>query len=184
MQDQAALIRSTAAQLLAAANTIAGPRVEQERVDGVTEGDTPRLIVFADQSAQTDSQAGTALNFQVTVNIVVQALVEDAILADAVGKLDTLTAQVKAALFTAPAFTMLMQNVASYRVTASYKQGGAYIAGDARILITGTWRETYNPAEATLLSGLNTTGTIGNAGTMSSEGRASSTIKSQFLTGG
>lgn len=165
-QDQAALIRSTTANILLAANTLAGDRVEQERVDGVAEGDTPRLIVMADQTAQTDSQAGTALTFQVTANLIVQALVEDTLLSNVVAKLDTLTAQIKDALFCDPAFTMLFQNVSSFRVVSLFKDGGAYITGDAHILISGTWREVYNPNPTTLLSGLNAKLAIGSTGTL------------------
>ena len=168
LRDQAALIRFTTAQILRAAGAIAGDRVEQERVEGVAEGDTPRLIIFADQTAQTDSQAGTALTFTATINLVIQALVEDANLSDALDKLDTLTAQVKDTLFAAPTFTTLLQNVSSFRVTSTFKKGGAYTTGDARILITGTWRETYNPVAGPKLSGLNANMPIGHAGTVQS----------------
>lgn len=168
-QDQAALIRSTTAAILLAANTIAGTRVEQERTDPVAEGDTPHLIVQADQSAQTDSQAGTALTFVVTSNLIIQALVEDADLPAAVAKLDTLTEQVKDALFTSPQFTMLMQNVASFRVLSTFKSGSAYIVGDARIIITGTWRETYNPNVGVPFGGVNVKAKIGNGPTVVAE---------------
>lgn len=168
LRDRAALIRSTTADILLAGNTIAGARVEQERVDGIAEGDTPRVIVIADQSAQTASPAGTALTFTVTLNLVIQAIVEDTDLSAAVAKLDTLTVQIKTMLLTAPAFTTLFSNVDSFRVTSSFKQGGAYITGDARILITGTWYEIYNPVPGPKLSAVNGSTPVGNAGTIHS----------------
>lgn len=161
-QDQAALIRSTVAQILVAADTIAADRVEQERVDSVESGDSPRIVIIADHTAQTDSQGGTAVVFQVTLNLSIQMLVEDARLVGVLAKADTLTAQVKNALFCAPAFTTLVQNVASYRVVSAFKQGGDYIQGDVRLMITATWRETYNPA-ASPLSTIHATTTIGIA---------------------
>ncbi len=168
-QDQAALIRSTVAAILIGANTIAADRVDQERVDTIESGDSPRIIIIADHTANTDSQGGTAVVFQVTLNLSIQMLVEDAALTGVLAKADTLTAQVKNALFCAPAFTMLIQNIASYRVVSAFKQGGDYIQGDVRLMVTATWREIYNPTPGLALSAIGVTTAIGNDDTIVSQ---------------
>ena len=151
-QDHAALIRSTTTAILAAAGTIAGTSVDQERIDPIEPGDMPRLIVFMDQSGETDSQAGPAVRFKMTGNLTIQALVQRARLADAVTDLDTLVAQTKYALLTSTPWVELTSNVPTLRVTSTFKSGGDYVTGDARLQITAIWFETYNPDVTTPLN--------------------------------
>ncbi len=176
LQDQAATIRATTAAILLAAGTLAGDAVEQERIDPLQPGDAPRLVVFADQSGQTDSTAGTAVRFTVTCNLTIQALAQRSRLADVLGDLDTLVFQTKAALFCDPVFVTLASNIASVRVTSTYKDGGDWITGDARIQITMSWFETYQPNPTTVLSGLDVTTRL--------PGSSGPTIYSEFLTTG
>ena len=159
-QDRAALLRSTTADVLRVAGTIAGTAVEQERVDPIAPGDTPRLVVFLDQTAETDSPAGTAIRFKVTANLTIQALVQRAQLPDAVADLDTLIAQVKYALLTDTAWVELTGTVTTLRVTSSFRSGGDYITGDARIQMTLIWMEIYNPDAITPLNTIMATGTL------------------------
>lgn len=173
LQDHAAKLRDTTGHLLLAARTLAGDRVEQERIDAIQPGDTPRLVVFADQSGQTNSQAGGPPRFVVTCNLTIQALVQHAKLADVLRDLDTLTAQVKLALLCDPAWVILASNIATLRVTSAYKPGGDYITGDARIQITTSWFEQYDPNLTTRLSGVDLQTAI-------SQGE---TIVSQFIPG-
>jgi hypothetical protein len=154
--------------------TLAGSRVQEERIDDIAYGDTPRIVIFADQNGQTESQAGTAVRFQVTINLVIQALVQHADLDATRDDLDTLVAQIKNTLFSAPSITTAMENIASFRVVSTFKGSGEGITGDARIQVTGTWRETYNPTLGPALSGLNVTTEVG----------AAAPVQSQFLPEG
>jgi hypothetical protein len=175
LRDQAATIRATAARVLAAAGTLAASRVEQERIDEIAYGEGPRLIIFADQNAQTESQGGTAVRFTVTINLVIQALVQHATLDAARDDLDTIVAQTKTALLCNSEFVTLMENIASIRIVSSFKSGGEGITGDARIQLTGTWREIYQPQPGPALSLIAAKTTeIGHT----------PTIESQFTPGG
>jgi hypothetical protein len=180
LRDRAAAVRFTTASILAAADTLAGGRVEEERIDEIAYGDTPRLIVFADQNAQTESQGGSAVRFVVTVNLVIQALVQHATLDAARDNIDTIVLQIKTALLCNTTFVLTMENIVSYRIVSTFKGGGEGITGDARIQITGTWREIYQPVPGPPLSaiGVNTSqpGTAGTGNT--------ATIVSQFIPGG
>jgi hypothetical protein len=143
--DLAVEIRDRAVQVLIEQNTLAGDRVEAERVDPVESGDTPRIIVFADETANTDSQAGTAPAFGVTLNLAIDCLVEHAQRVDVMRALDLLVYQVKEALFGDAAWVKLSQNLGSYRTARKFEGRNNLILGTARILIACTWRATYRP---------------------------------------
>lgn len=164
MQDQATEIREAAVASLLAYQTIAGDRVESERVDPVESGDTPRLIVMADDAAEGISRGGAAPAFRTTLTLMIHAQVEHAQRGDAVAALDTLIAQVKDALLGDPDWVRLSENIPSLRVTRSFKGDNARIIGDGRIVITCTWIEIYPPRITTPLSTVTLT-TIKPAGT-------------------
>ena len=155
--DQLAQIRDTAVAILLAANTDAADRVERERIDATQPGDTPRLIIYADDDAQSEAPAGTAPRFHVTGTLIIQMLVEAARKDDAVSRLDNLVQQVKLGLFCQPSFTTLCDQIASYKVSRSFKDSSSLIVGDARMQITLTWRETYEPDLTTELTAINLT---------------------------
>lgn len=164
-QDHAAALRCLTWSILTAAGTDAGDRVEQERIDPVQDGDVPRLVIFMDQSGQTDSPAGGPPRFTVTAQLTIQALVQDARLPRAVIALDRLVAQTKYVLLCNPDWVRMATNIQTIRVTNSFKGGGDLITGDARIQITMTWWETYAP-DTVALSGIDMTGTIGAGHTL------------------
>ena len=159
-QDRAALLRSTTAQILAAAGTLAGTAVEEERIDPIEPGDTPRIVIFCDQSGDTDSQAGTNPRFKVTANLTIQAITQRARQADVLADLDTMVAQIKYALFCNPAWIALTQTIATFRVASSFKTGGDYVTGDARLQLTLTWFESYEPDITTPFSTIRVTTTL------------------------
>ncbi len=75
-KDQTATLRdATVATLLAYGVTVDGGAVpvEAERIDPVEIQDVPRIVVYTDDSASTDSRGGTAPDFAVTAQIIVQA---------------------------------------------------------------------------------------------------------------
>ena len=145
MQDYATQIREAAVASLIAYGTLAGSSVESERVDKVAPGDMPRLLVFGDDEASGQSEAGGPPVFEVTLTLVVQALVERAQKPDAVADLDTMIAQIKDALLSDPVWVKMSARIGSVRVTRAFRGEDQQIIGDARVQITCLCRETYPP---------------------------------------
>jgi hypothetical protein len=154
-QDQAAILReATVASLVGYGVTAAGVAVpvESERVDPVEDGAMPRIIVYADDSATSDSGPNTAPAFAVTCTLVLQMLAQRAQRADAVADLDAMIAQTKDALFSDPTWAALSAGISTVRVSRSLKFEGHRVLGDARMQIECTWREVYPPRVRQVLS--------------------------------
>jgi hypothetical protein len=149
--DYAVRIRDAAVTVLLAQNTLAGANVEAERIDPVESGDTPRIIVVADETAESDDPAGALPVFRVTLHLSVECFVERARKQDAVKDLDCLVSQVKEALFGDPGWVSLPQNIASYSTARKFEGRDRQIVGQARLLITCTWRASYPPRVTTPL---------------------------------
>lgn len=147
-QDLAAQIREAAATALRDYGVALGGAavpVESERVDPLEDGALPRIVIYADDNGSAASRGGTAPSFDVTLQLVVQALVGRALRADAVADIDALVAQIKDGLFGDAGWVKLSAGLPSYRVTRSFKADGSRVVGDARMLVEATWRETYAP---------------------------------------
>ena len=144
LRDHTGRVRQAAVEALVSYDTIAGDNVQAERLDAVPSSRYPIVLVYADDSAVGGAPAGTAPYFDVTCHMIVQVLVQHAQLGDAVDALDTLIEQVKDGLFGDPNWVRLTENISSFRVTRSFKDGDR-ITGDGRILIEMTWRERYPP---------------------------------------
>ncbi len=158
------VLREATVFTLLAASTIAGAAIESERVDAVAAGDMPRVLVFADEDAEGTGNGGTAPSFTVTLNMVVQCLVEGARRADAVAALDLLMMQVKDALLSDPTWLSLSAAVKSVKTTRSLKPDGDRVVGDGRLQIALEWTEIYRPRVTQPLS-LVTAATTPPAGT-------------------
>ena len=158
------MLREATVSALLAAGTIAGAAIESERIDAVAEGDMPRVLVFADVDGEAAGNGGTAPIFDVTLNLVVQCLVEAARHPDAVAALDLLMMQVQDALLTSSDWLKLLTAVKSVKTTRSLKPEGDRVVGDGRLQIGLTWTETYHPRETQPLS-LITVATTPPAGT-------------------
>jgi hypothetical protein len=153
-QDQTAIIRQGAVTSLTTYGVVADGvtvPVESERVDPVEDGDLPRIVIFADDNGTTASSAGTAPAFDVTATFIVQALAQRAIRDDAVADIDTMVAQIKDCLLGDPVWVALSANIASVKVTRSFKFEGRRVLGDARVMIECTWKEIYPPRVTTPL---------------------------------
>ena len=157
-------IREATVAALVAYNTLAGAAVESERVDGVAAGDMPRLFVYADEDAESVGGGGTAPAFDVTMNLVVQALVENARQPDARTNLDTLMMQARDCLLGDPVWVSLSAQVKSLRTTRTFKAQQNQIVGDGRMQIALAWTEIIRPRVTTPLS-LVTLATTPAAGT-------------------
>lgn len=147
-KDQTALLRdATMASLVAYGVLLDGVAVpvEAERIDPVEVQDVPRIIVYTDDSASSDSRGGTAPAFAVTAQIVVQAVAAAALQADALAALDALIAQIKDGLLSDPDWVKQFANAASMRTQRAMRGDGAKSLADGRVLIECTWREIYPP---------------------------------------
>ncbi len=154
-KDQTTILRdATVSSLLGYGVQVEGVAVpvEAERIDPLETEDVPRIVVYTDDSASTDSQGGTAPAFAVTAQIVVQAVVAGARKADALARLDTLIAQVKDCLFSDPAWVRLFGVAGSMRTQRAVRGEGKQSLADGRILIECGWREIYKPRVTTPLS--------------------------------
>ena len=138
-----------------AQNTLAGENVELDRVDGVEPGDMPRLIVFSEEEGAGVSSAGGPPAFDMTLTLVVQALVERAARDDVVRDLDTLILQTQLALLEDPVWNRLAGEVATMRVSRTFRGDADMIVGDGRIEFTLTWRENYETRLGPMLTGVN-----------------------------
>lgn len=134
-QDLAARVRDAAVASLTAYGILDAGRIEAERIDNVATGDMPRIVVFADETADSKSPAGTAPAFDVTIHLIVQALVERATKQDAIAQLDALIAQVKDGLLEDPEWVALTDAIHSVRTQRSYKHETERIIGDGRVQI-------------------------------------------------
>jgi len=143
--DLAVVIRDEAVRILIERHTLAGHHVEAERVDPIESGDMPRIAVFGDTKGQTDSAGGTAPAFGVTLTLAIDCFVEQAQQADAVREIDLLVWQVKEALLGDGCWVKLSENIRSLDVTKKFRGDATLIIGEARVLMTCTWRETYRP---------------------------------------
>ena len=158
------VLREATVAVLLAAGTTAGAAIESERIDAVAEGDMPRVLVFADADAEGVGGGGTAPAFDVTLNLVVQCLVEAARHPDAVAALDLLMMQVQDALLSDPTWLSLGAAVKNVKTTRSLKPEGDRVVGDGRLQIALTWTEIYRPRVTQPLS-LITVATTPPAGT-------------------
>ena len=136
--------------------------VEDERIDAIQSSVGQLISVFADESGATASRAGTAPAFDVTCQIIVQALVRRAGRADVVAGVDALIAQVKDCLFRDSEWLRLVQNISSTRVVRAFKPEAEQAVGDGRLLVECTWREIYPPRVVQQLGGVNFTTTPPN----------------------
>ena len=148
-------IRASTVSVLMAQNTLAGENVELDRVDGVEPGDMPRLIVFSEEEGAGVSSAGGPPAFDMTLTLVVQALVERAARDDVVRDLDTLILQTQLALLEDPVWNRLGGEVATMRVSRTFRGDADMIVGDGRIQFTLTWRENYETRLGPTLTGVN-----------------------------
>ena len=147
--DHTARIRNAAAASLlgyvvTADNNAAVP-VEIERATVVEDGAMPRILLYADDEAVTESRGGTAPAFEVTMTLVVQALAQRAVLADCIADIDAMVAQIKDCLFGDPAWVKLSQNLGSVKTKRQFKAEGRRFLGDARVEIECSWKELYPP---------------------------------------
>ena len=167
LQTQAALIRTTAFDILLAANTIAGDRIEQEEIiDPVADGDTPRLAVMMDESGTIFSRSGGPPRFTMSAKLTVQCLVQDAVKNAAVARADQIVSQVKYALLTNPAFTALCDTVDTVSVTHSFKPGSNLVTADARVQMSMTYFEYFAPDLTGTLSAIVQAATLSAASTV------------------
>jgi hypothetical protein len=147
-QDQTAVLRdATVASLTTygvSLGDVAVP-IEAERIDPIGITDVPRIVVYTDDSAATDSRAGTAPAFAVTAQIIVQAVVAHAEKADALAALDALIAQIKDGLLSDPAWVKQFAVATSMRTQRAVRGEGNQSLADGRILIECEWREIYPP---------------------------------------
>ncbi len=147
-QDQTAILRdATVASLLAYGVALGGVAVpvEAERIDPVALADVPRIVVYTDDSAASDSRAGTAPAFTVTAQIIVQAVCASATQAAVLADLDALIAQIKDCLLGDPVWVQNFAVCTSMRTQRSVRGEGTQSLGDGRILFECTWREIYPP---------------------------------------
>jgi len=148
LEDQAAIVRKAAvASLVAYGIMLDGALVpvEDERIDTV-ESDIDQIIeVYADENGATASRAGTAPAFDITLQLIVQAVVRRANKSAAVAASDAIIAQVKDALLSDGNWVKLSANLPNFRVTRSLKPETERVVGDTRILIECAWREVYPP---------------------------------------
>ena len=147
-------IRASTVAVLIAQNTMAGTAVESDRVDGIASGDMPRLVVYSQEDGQGVSPAGGPPAFDMALTLVVQALVERASRDDVVRDLDTLLLQSQLALLEDPVWNRLAGEVASMRVTRTFKADESLIVGDGRIEFVMHWRENYETRLGPVLSGI------------------------------
>jgi hypothetical protein len=150
-------VRDAAVAVLRDYGTIAEDRIEAERIDPVGSGDMPRVSVFADESGETASRAGTAPAFDMTGHLVLQCLVERATKDEAIADLDLLIWQVKEALFSDAAWVKLTANIASVTTQRSFRGDRDMILGDGRLRIDVTWRDLYPPRITQMLSKMTVT---------------------------
>lgn len=139
------ILREATMGALRAFGTIAGDKVESERVDGVQMGDTPRIVVFADEDAESAGSGGSAPAFDCTANVLVQCLVERPRKLDALADLDLLMLQVRDCLLGDPVWPTLAGEIKSVRATRVFKADRDLILADGRIQMTLTWTEQYTP---------------------------------------
>ncbi len=138
---------ATVASLLAYGVVLGGVAVpvEAERVDPLAIADVPRIVVYTDDSAATESRAGTAPAFAVTAQIVVQAVCAHAKQPDVLADLDALIAQIKDALLGDPVWVQNFAVCTSMRTQRAVRGESNQSLGDGRVLFECSWREIYPP---------------------------------------
>lgn len=155
LRTRAAELRALTASVLAAQNTLAGTRVEQERMSPLVAAEIPHLNVFMDESGEAEYQG--YVRFRVTGKLQIKATAQRARLADAIDDLDTLVAQVKDALWGDPAWVRLANQVLSFSVQCNYRADADLHQAEALIQMSCEWREEALPRAAGPLAGLNVT---------------------------
>ena len=168
------ILREATAAALIDYGTIAGVNVETERVDAVASGSMPRLLVFADEDAQGVPNGGTVPAFDVTLQLVVQGMVERARRADAVADLDTLLSQARDALLGDPVWPTLVTRIGSIKTRRLFEPKQNLIVGDGRMQFELIWTESYRPRVITPLD-LVTLTTTPPAGTQAIEAQVTLT---------
>jgi hypothetical protein len=139
--DEVSRLRERTVAVLLDYGTIAEHRVEAERIDPVptTTGQAPpsmpAIIVFADETGDCASGAGTAPAFDVTCHLILQCLTQRAKREDAVADLDALIAQAKDALFADARWVRGITKIASYQTQRSFKRESEQVLGDGRVRI-------------------------------------------------
>lgn len=148
-------IRETTVAVLIAQKTLAGLAVESDRIEGIPSGAMPRLIVYAQEEGEGVSPAGGPPAFNMTLTLVVQALIERATRADAIRDLDALILQTQIALLEDPVWNRLAGEVAGMRVSRNFHGDNDLILGDGRVEFTMNWRQNYETRVGPTLTGVN-----------------------------
>lgn len=156
MTTRAALIRQATAAALVRAGTLAGPYVEEDRIDPVGENDGPRIVISTAVRMDGLAPAGSAPKFTVTETLMLVAIAFAPSRDEVRAALDTFESQILDALLTDPDWTRLASNPESIDIGRVYKQGDT-IGAELHMHLKLGWKETYPPRLTTPLATVHAT---------------------------